>query len=253
VGVREAPETGVFPREHVALGETILMELKPKKIAFIIGSLFALAFLAIPAILASYSLMTNPGASWRGSGVWLGIAGTVLGLMALGHYLRWRGTFYAVTDRRIISVTGIVGQSVIDVPFDKVQNVMASQGGLQRWLGYGTVVFATAGVGSGARAQAPGIVAGNLIFVGIPKPFEVRRRVEQIVQASTKTAKLTDYRAMAETFREVGAEPMPRVRPRLPAVVLQSNERRPAKFCDFCGAKVEGIPKYCEKCGNRIN
>ncbi|MFQ6013327.1 MAG: PH domain-containing protein [Thermoplasmata archaeon] len=239
--VPELAPSAVFPRQFFAGGERIHIEIKPRMLPFLLRSLvpvYLLGFFLLIFVLPTGGNPTVLSAVLRLFGIPLAF---IAGLALVTSYLRWRATFYAVTDRRIMLATGLVGRSFNDMRHGKVQNVTLNQNAFQRWRGYGTVTFASAGTA--------GPTLGNIVFLGVVNPIGVRRRAQEIIDRSQERKKKEDYRTMAETFKEVEASPMPRQVRR----VVTVTERKPAKFCEFCGAEAEGAPRFCEKCGNRIN
>jgi len=86
-----------------------------------------------------------------GFGLLLGKAGAVvvaLGIIwAVIQYLVFRTTELALTNKRIISKSGIIRRNVIDVSNSKVEGVTYQQGIVGRILGYGSVSVRGTGVG----------------------------------------------------------------------------------------------------------
>ena len=97
----------------------------------------------------------------------------VVFLWLLVRYLRWISTVYAVTSQRVIVQSGIIGRSFDEIPVLQVHGVDVHQSGWQRLLGYGTVRVSS-------EAGAP---VGNEDWVGIPRPFEFQRLIENANQA----------------------------------------------------------------------
>jgi len=75
-------------------------------------------------------------------------------------WVRVRNTEIAVTDRRIIYKTGLIGRRSIEMNLDKVESVVVDQGLVGRLLDYGTVIIR--GVGAGLEPVA--CVAQPLAF-----------------------------------------------------------------------------------------
>jgi hypothetical protein len=121
------------------------------------------------ASMAAYNLWTAFGVA---ASVAIALAVVVPMVCSL---LTWRNTCYAVTGRRIVTTTGMVGRYVRDAPLDRVQDVTTDQGVFGRSLGYGDVVFSTAsGSGSwwGLRSGRHGL---GVAWLGVPEPLTVRR------------------------------------------------------------------------------
>ncbi len=254
------PKEAGFPREFLSIGERILVELKPRKAPFLLSpvSTLSILFFLLPFLLI-FSGTRNPVLFLTVLGYLMIPLAVIIGTLVPVSYFRWKATFYAVTDRRIMSVTGLIGRSFVDMHHDKVQNVTLNQNAFQKWLGYGTLVFASAGTGAGAAMPRPSaarvysgmlVGMGNVVFVGVPQPVAVRKRAQDIIELSQEQSKAKDYRKMAETFKDVGESPMRTVKAK-PVVTV--TERKTARFCEYCGAPVEGVPRFCEQCGNRIN
>jgi membrane protein YdbS with pleckstrin-like domain len=114
----------------------------------------------------------------------------VIGLIALSvEYLVWSHTYFAISDRRIMTQTGIFSLKFVDTQIDRIQNVSVVQPFVERIFGYGDVMFATAGemggIDSDAWNQKMG-TGGAIVWDNIPRPFEVRRIAENIILHATK-------------------------------------------------------------------
>lgn len=114
----------------------------------------------------------------------------IIGLIALAvEYLVWSHTYFAISDRRIMTQTGIFSLKFVDTQIDRIQNVSVVQPFVERILGYGDVMFATAGemggIDSDAWNQKMG-KGGAIVWDNIPRPFEVRKIAENIIFQATK-------------------------------------------------------------------
>lgn len=255
-----------FPRELLSSDETILLELKPSAVPFVIAPILALSTL-ISVFLIGFVILSaaSPAAAVRTCGLPLVILSFILVLGGYLGYLTWWNTFYAVTDKRILQKSGLIGINAYDAPLTAIQNVTLTQSAVAKLFGLGTLVFATSGTGGGAAVQRAQVtrgiasamwLAGNIVFAGVRDPVAARKRVQDIVERAVSQQKDREYRRMAETFQEVGATPIATIPPHRPARPLQVGaaiHRRPAKFCEFCGSRIEGAPTFCSKCGGRVN
>ena len=257
-----------FPRELLAADETILLELKPSAVPFVIAPALAMStvlgtFLLAFALLAVESVPL----AIRTCGLPLVVLALVLVLTSITGYLTWRNTFFAVTDKRVLQKSGLIGMNAFDAPLSSIQNVTLMQPFFFKLFGIGTIVFATSGTGGGAAVQRAQIargmanamwLAGNIVFAGVKDPVAMRKRVQELVEQAVARQKERDYRKMAETFRDVGTSPMatvtiPQGAVTAPPMATVAPPRKAAKFCEFCGARIDGAPTFCAKCGGRVN
>lgn len=139
----------------------------------------------IMAIVAIIIVVVNLDIAWP-----LYFVPLIIGLIALAvEYLVWSHTYFAISDRRIMTQTGIFSLKFVDTQIDRIQNVSVVQPFVERILGYGDVMFATAGemggIDSDAWSQKMGS-GGAIVWDNIPRPFEVRKIAENIIFHSTR-------------------------------------------------------------------
>ena len=257
-----------FPRELLTADETVLLELKPSAVPFVVGPVLGLSTVLVLGLLFFATLaVANVSAAVRACAIPLVVFAIVLVLSGFLGYLTWRNTYFAVTDKRVLQKSGLIGMNVFDAPLAAVQNVSMLQPFFFKLFGIGTILFATSGMGGGAamqRAQAGRYfsnamwLAGNIVFSGVRDPVAARRRIQELVDLAIARQKEREYRKMAETFKEVGSTPMAGVMvapagSSAPPVATIAPPRKAAKFCEFCGARIEGTPTFCTKCGGRLN
>lgn len=112
-------DPGVFPRGLLPGGERVLFETRPSLVGLYIGRLVLLGLLLFVWINVSLEIVTNPAG-------WFFVA---LTLFAIIYYiLLWRSTAYALTDLRVIRLSGLRRSNFIDAQYDQVQNLSLEPG-----------------------------------------------------------------------------------------------------------------------------
>lgn len=101
--------------------------------------------LIIVAGLAGYlsSLPTGDSAAiWRWV-IWV-VAGLLVLWFVVAPFLQWLVTAYTVTNRRLITRTGVFTRRGHDIPLNRISDVSYEKGILDRIFGCGTLVIADA-------------------------------------------------------------------------------------------------------------
>lgn len=172
---------------YLAQGEVLYVETRATKLFYFPGPIVALLivlFLDYVGYAADHGTLNLPGLTQAFKALPSGLLPYVLDffllltvlvlLWWLVQFLRWWRTIYAVSNHRIIIKRGLLSRDIDDIPMNQVRGVDVHQSIGQRMLGYGTVrVSAESG---GARS------IGNEDWVGIPKPFQVQRTIETVMQ-----------------------------------------------------------------------
>lgn len=145
--------------------EIIVMELKPSLwyVAFV-SSPMAAAGLVILLVGAAFLRMPEL-ANLRVACALVGAS--VIGLRVTVGMLQWLGRTYVLTDRRIITQSGVVNVEVETLGLEDIQNTFVAQAAAQRALGIGTLFF---------RPAAP-VRGGAFAWDHIPSPAEVHAKV----------------------------------------------------------------------------
>lgn len=116
-----------------------------------------------------------PG-EWRPAGQ-VGIA--VLGLLlaiwwTVLPFLRWRTTTYSLTDRRLVTRSGILHKKSVDLPLSRVDEISSARSLLDRVLGCGTLHVRTASD------------AGVIALVDVPEVEHVHRTMTQLLLSADR-------------------------------------------------------------------
>lgn len=68
----------------------------------------------------------------------------VVGWRCVAPLISWKCTHFIVTDRRVLIRQGVITHSGIDIPMGRISNVQFRHGLLDRMLGTGTLIIASA-------------------------------------------------------------------------------------------------------------
>lgn len=170
------PETGIGAM--LGEGERILWQGKPKKSAFIANKVLGmlpLALLWAAVDVAMIVLVFTLGAPQIMC--WITVGFVCIHLLPFWLWLsnvltasrRYKNMFYALTDRRIIVRSGLVGIDYQSVGYKDVQNVNLRVGVFDKLMKVGDLYFVTAAGG------------GKNVFFDIENPYEVYKTAQKIV------------------------------------------------------------------------
>lgn len=189
------------------------------------------SYLALLAMLLLVILMVGVHRKW---GMFSGIVGLVIigaliakldlpdilyfvpmfiGLMAFAiEYVVWTHTYFAISDRRIMTQYGIFNIMFADTQIDRVQNVTVVQPLIERIFGYGDLMFATAGEMGGIQSDDGREMmrsGGAIVWQNIPKPFQVRKVAEEIIFQVTRRQSVQYVQQPVYAPAYVAPPPMP--------------------------------------------
>lgn len=129
-------------QSRLADGEYVVLDLRTH-----VKALLAPAALFVVLLVAAVALLVLlPESPARG---WLLLAGGVVLLVLLVGwvllpFLRWTTSRYTVTNRRLITRSGIVTRTGRDIPLYRINDVSYEMGLTDRLLGCGTLVISDA-------------------------------------------------------------------------------------------------------------
>lgn len=128
-----------YPQGNLNEGETIALDLRPHWWAFagpitaIVGAL----------VLLGLSLFVLDG--WEILDYAIGVVLLVAVVWFLKEYFNWRSEVFVVTDRRLIYSSGVLAKEGVEIPLDRVNNVLFSQTLFERMIGSGDLIIESAG------------------------------------------------------------------------------------------------------------
>jgi membrane protein YdbS with pleckstrin-like domain len=98
-------------------------------------------FVLVTAVVVAASLLLNPGESddWMARAA--GVVSVVFFIPVVWGFLRWAAEGVAVTERRVVAVTGLIRRKVTSIPLGRVRNVDLDRGVGGRILRYGDIVL----------------------------------------------------------------------------------------------------------------
>ncbi|MBM3674162.1 MAG: hypothetical protein FJW88_04260 [Actinobacteria bacterium] len=130
-----------YPRRLINEGETVVLDLKPHWWFFLRDAI------ATTIVLGLFVVFLSLGDGFlRTTAKWVFVVAAVVwvGLVVL-DYLRWTYTHFVVTDRRVISRSGIVSKHGTEIPLDRINNIDFHQRLIDRVIGAGDLDIESAG------------------------------------------------------------------------------------------------------------
>jgi uncharacterized membrane protein YdbT with pleckstrin-like domain len=179
-------------------GEKIIEDIKPliglrKYFAFINYALitFAIALLIFPFLLIDVTISHSP--FQRGSFIPLWIYTSIfflyILLLMLGRWVavrRYDHRHYWITDKRIISKSGIIGYKVKSIPLERISDVTISRSFLERYFGFGSIL-----IQSLAGQLSYGRMGAECHLAAIPDPEKIQKKIFELIKEKRKKEKLT--------------------------------------------------------------
>lgn len=158
-------------------GEVIILQLKPHPLFVVLSVLGPLSFCVLCTLLVRWAsgrqvqLAGGPVIEFPNLGrVWM-LPALVGALAVAWQILEWWMRTYLLTDRRVVRISGVLRQTVIEVPLPRVQQVMLYRSLRERVFGLGTPGISSAG-------------SGDLSFVFwnmVSRPLERQRVLRETV------------------------------------------------------------------------
>jgi len=159
-----------FPPELLNDGEEIVLDLRPH---WLFMALSSAAFIGLVVVGMLVLVAWNPDGflgTITTSLVGIGFAITVCWVLLT--YARWVTTHFVLTTDRIINRSGIIRKTGTDIPLDRVNTVLFSQGLLERMVGAGDLVVESASE------------TGSNNFKNVRKPNIVQKEIHVQMEAN---------------------------------------------------------------------
>ena len=128
-----------YPEKLINEGETVVLDLKPH------WWFFWKHILVGGGLLIVLGVWIGPLDSKSWAKIPLAVAILVYVAFVIVKYLTWTYTHFVLTDRRVISRSGIISKRGTEVPLDRVNNIDFSQKFWERLIGAGDLAIESAG------------------------------------------------------------------------------------------------------------
>ncbi len=129
-----------YPEKLINEGESVVLDLKPHWWFFWKHILFGGGLIVVFGLWFVFGSASSDVANYL-----LAIAILVYVGFVIVKYLTWTYTHFVLTDRRVISRTGIISKRGTEVPLDRVNNIDFSQKFWERLIGAGDLSIESAG------------------------------------------------------------------------------------------------------------
>ncbi|GMQ97616.1 MAG: hypothetical protein BMS9Abin17_0115 [Acidimicrobiia bacterium] len=163
-----------WPEDALSVDETIVTSFRPHWKLLFIPFLWFLGVLIVIGLAFGF---TDDAA------VWISLVVLLAGLyLIVRPLINWWFTRYVLTTERLITRTGLIAQSGVEIPLENITNVNFSQTVFERMLGAGDLLIESAGS------------SGQSTFYNIPRPdrfqttlYKVRERRTMDLSGRTET------------------------------------------------------------------
>ncbi len=144
-------------------GETVVISTRTHVKALLLPALIFLVLLAL-AVVADRAFADGTVALI----IWI-VAGILALWLCLKPFLEWLTATYSITNRRLITRSGVLARKGHDIPLTRISDVAYEKGVLDRMLGCGTLIISDAST------------HGRVLLHDIPQVEETQRRLNQLL------------------------------------------------------------------------
>jgi uncharacterized membrane protein YdbT with pleckstrin-like domain len=168
-----------YSEEHLSDGELVIREFRPHWRLLFIPVLWLIAGIAAIVLVNSTIPPDDSTVDLITSLVVL----VALIPLVVSPLIRWWFTSYILTNERLITRSGVVARSGVEIPLENIANVLFNQNVIERVLGAGDLLIESAG----ESGQSP--------FNDIPTPDEFQALLYRVREDRTKS--LAQFQATA--------------------------------------------------------
>lgn len=191
-----------YPEKLINEGETVVLDLKPHWWFFWKHLVFGAGLLIVLGV------WVGPLHSKNWGKIPLAIAIVVYAAFVVVKYLTWTYTHFVLTDRRVISRSGIISKRGTEVPLDRVNNIEFTQKFWERLIGAGDLSIESAGKD------------GQSHFENVRHPDMVQQEIYRQMEVNSR--RQASWHADATIEKNAGlATPSPAAAPPAPDVADQ--------------------------------
>jgi uncharacterized membrane protein YdbT with pleckstrin-like domain len=171
-------------------GEKILWQSKPEWLPFILSGV-GMGTIIGGLLFLSIAIFWTTGVSDAGAPpeiTWFLSLFIIIGLLLvfgipIAQMLRYNNTLYTITDKRIITQTGVIGLDTRYIELDWVREIYVRISVVDRIFGTGSVMVSTA---SGTVYAGPNQPMIRPTIVALADPYAVQNIIQQAMQDSRK-------------------------------------------------------------------
>jgi uncharacterized membrane protein YdbT with pleckstrin-like domain len=124
-------------------GERVVVSTRTHVKALLLPALWLILIAAVAGYLSTFAGSANKAEPLLVAVIWL-VALVVTLRLVVRPFLTWLTTTYTVTDRRLITRTGVLSRRGHDIPVPRISDVAYEHGLVDRMLGCGTLVISDA-------------------------------------------------------------------------------------------------------------
>jgi len=129
-------------------------------------------------------------------------------LIPLGlSFLVGRNSHYAITDRRVVKLTGMAGRTTREAALDRIDQISVSEGFIGSSQGVGTLLFCTVPGGEAGSAISAERKGQGVAWFGVPRAAEIRQMADEMVQTARQNVPAALYGMMPPGYPAAGAPP----------------------------------------------
>lgn len=158
-----------YPKRLLSDDESVVREFRPHWRLLVIPG--AWLILGIALVVVAYAVDV---ASEVALGVLAIVVIAAVPLVVI-PFIKWWFTSYVLTTERLITRSGMIARSGIEIPLENINNVLFSQNILERFLRAGDLLIESAG----ESGQSP--------FENIPRPDEFQSQLYKVREQRTKS------------------------------------------------------------------